>query len=81
MTKAKAKTTVKLSQALLDHLKEAVYHMEKSWDAQRDIELEIGQEIDGLGSAIEDYAVMGAEALDMNSLKELLESFGIEVEQ
>ena len=71
---------VKLTAEMLASLKEAVRYMEKSWDAQRDLELELDHDIDGMGKFIEDYAVIGADSVDMDELKAILNFYHIEFE-
>lgn len=75
------KSKVKLTPTLLEHLRDAVQKMEESWDAQRDFELEAGQDFDGMGDFVSDYAVMGYESVDMQTLKDFLEANETEFEE
>lgn len=66
------KMTAEDKKEALEALRRAVQYLEDSWDAQRDLELIIGKDIDGLGQSIEDYAVMGADAITEEQLDEVL---------
>ena len=65
---------MKATETMLASIKEAVAHMEKSWDAQRDFELEVVTEFDCLSSWICDLAAVSAEGVDIKLVQDFLDS-------
>lgn len=76
-----AKQKIVATEEMLKSLKRAVQAYEDSWDAQRDFELEAGRDFDGLSHWVEEFAVVGAESVDLESVQQLLDSFTEENEQ
>lgn len=72
MSKSKRSKMPEITPDMLTALKNAVGALENAWDAQRDFELEIGKDLDGLSGFIEDLAVCGAEAVDEQSVRDIL---------
>jgi len=57
---------------MLTCLKRAIRATEKSWDAQRDLELECGQDFDRLSEFVSDLAVCGPAGVTLQDLQDFL---------
>ena len=68
------KITKKQARELLPILKRAVAAQEESWDAQGEIEAELGKTFSNLGEVISDLAVAGAEAITVQDVPDALSS-------
>jgi hypothetical protein len=70
------KTLSKTKRAeLISLLKTAVSLREQEWDAERDFEIELGRDIDGLSDIIDDLAVCGPDGVDDETLDGILDEF------
>lgn len=63
---------IEVTPEMVNILKHAVRALEESWDAQRDFELEIGRDWDQLSEYVCDLAVMGADGVDEDIVRQIL---------
>jgi len=66
------KITKKQARELLPTLKRAVAAQEESWDAQGELEAELGKTFSNLGEMISDMAVSGSDAITVQDAYDVL---------
>lgn len=57
---------------ILAAFQNAVKCIEMSWDSQRDVEMQLGCDIEDLGTFAEDCAVIGWESVDAETLESFI---------